>query len=309
MSDIISAHNEASRKNLKSILHRLNRSKRVSRSKSGTFVLILVLFIFAAFMALPMLYMIANSFKPQDEFFVFPPRLFPSSPTLKNFRDMFNVMSSSEVPFLRYIFNSFFVTGVGSAGHIIISSMCAFPLAKKRFPGKKLLFNIVVYSLMFNTAVTAIPSYIIMSKLNWIDSYFSLVIPAFGSSLGLYLMKQFMEQIPDSLLEAARIDGASQWKIFWRIVMPNVKSAWLTLLLLSVQSLWAIGENNFIYKEELKTLAYALGQIQGTGTTVNIARAGVGASVAVFMMIVPITIFIFSQNNIIETMSSSGMKD
>lgn len=291
------------------ILRRLNRSKKVSRSKAGTFALIVVLSVFAVFMALPMVYMITNSFKPQDEFFMFPPKLFPNNPTIKNFRDMFTVMSSSEVPFLRYIFNSVFVTAVGTAGHIILSSMCAFPLAKKNFPGKKILFNAVVFSLMFNTSVTAIPNYVVMSGLGWIDTYASLIVPAFGMSLGLYLMKQFMEQIPDSLLEAARIDGASQWKIFWRIVMPNVKSAWMTLLLLSVQSLWAIGDNNFIYKEELKTLAYALAQIQGTGVNVNIARAGVGAAVSVFMMIVPITIFIFSQNNIIETMSSSGMKD
>ena len=130
-------------------------------------------------------------------------------------------------------------------------------------------------------------------------------MPAFASSLGLYLMKQFMEQLPDSLLEAARIDGASQWTIFWRIVMPNVKSAWLTLMLLSVQNLWAVGANRFIYQEELKTLPYALGQILSGG----IARAGVGAAVTVLMMLVPIAIFVFSQSNIIDTMASSGMKD
>ena len=291
------------------VIHRLNRSKKVSRSKSGTIVLAVILSIFGVFMALPLVYMISNAFKPQNEFFVFPPRIFPKNPTLKNFRDMFTIMASSDVPFLRYIFNILLVTGIGSAGHIIISSMCAFPLAKKKFPGSKLIFNIIVLSLMFNTTVTAIPNYLIMSKLQWIDTYASLIVPAFGMSLGLYLMKQFMEQIPDSLLEAARIDGASQSRIFWSIVMPNVKSAWMTLLLLSVQSLWGIGNNNFIYKEELKTLAYALGQIQGTGTTVNIARAGVGAAVAVFMMIIPVLIFVFSQNNILETMSSSGMKD
>ena len=290
-------------------IKRLNKSKKVSRSKSGTIVLVLVLVVFALFMALPMAYMISNSFKAQDELFVFPPKLFPTSLTFKNYRDMFIVMSSSNVPFLRYIFNSFLITGIGSAGHIIISSMCAFPLAKKKFPGCKFLFNIVVYSLMFNTAVTAIPNFLIMSKLQWIDTYASLIVPAFGMTLGLYLMKQFMEQIPDSLLEAARIDGANQWKIFWRIVMPNVKSAWMTLLLLSVQSLWSVGNSNFIYKEELKTLAYALGQIQGTGASVSIARAGVGAAVSVFMMIVPILIFVFSQSNVIETMSASGMKD
>ena len=294
---------------LKKKIIALNRSKKVSRSKSGTFVLILLIGIVAIFMALPMVYTISNSLKPRDELFVFPPKLFPTNPTLKNFRDMFTFFSSSNVPFLRYVFNSVLVTVIGTFGHIIISSMAAFVLAKKKFPGRKQIFNLIVFSLMFNTAVTAIPNYVIMSYLGWIDTYASLIVPAFGMSLGLYLMKQFMEQIPDALLEAAKIDGANQLNMFFRIVMPNVKSAWLTLLLLSVQNLWPMGESNFIYKEELKTLAYALGQIQGAGTTVSIARAGVGAAVSVFMMIVPILIFIFSQSNIIETMSSSGMKD
>lgn len=294
---------------LKKKIIALNRSKKVSRSKSGTFVLILLIGIVAIFMALPMVYTISNSLKPRDELFVFPPKLFPTNPTFKNFRDMFTFFSSSNVPFLRYVFNSVLVTVIGTFGHIIISSMAAFVLAKKKFPGRKQIFNLIVFSLMFNTAVTAIPNYVIMSYLGWIDTYASLIVPAFGMSLGLYLMKQFMEQIPDALLEAAKIDGANQLNMFFRIVMPNVKSAWLTLLLLSVQNLWPMGESNFIYKEELKTLAYALGQIQGAGTTVSIARAGVGAAVSVFMMIVPILIFIFSQSNIIETMSSSGMKD
>ena len=283
--------------------------KKVSRSAAGTSMLVIVLLVFALFMAIPIFLMISNSFKPQDELFVFPPTLIPRNPTLKNFRDMFTVMSSSDVPFLRYVFNSFLITGVGAAGHIILSSMCAFPLAKKKFPGKNVLFNIVVLALMFNATVTNIPNYLVMTGLKWIDTYYALIVPAFGMPLGLYLMKQFMEQIPDSLLEAARIDGASQWKIFWRIVMPNVRSAWMTLLLLSVQNLWGIASSNFIYKEELKTLPYALGQIQGTGTAVNISRAGIGAAVSVFMMIIPVLIFIFSQSNIIETMSSSGMKD
>lgn len=294
---------------LKKSIIALNRSKKVSRSKSGTFVLIVFLGIVAIFMALPMVYTISNSLKPRDELFVFPPKIFPTNPTFRNFRDMFTFFSSSNVPFLRYAFNSVLVTTIGTFGHIIISSMAAFVLAKKKFPGRKQIFNLIVFSLMFNTVVTAIPNYIIMSYLGWIDTYASLIVPAFGMSLGLYLMKQFMEQIPDTLLEAAKIDGANQLTIFFRIVMPNVKSAWLTLLLLSVQNLWPMGESNFIYKEELKTLAYALGQIQGAGTAVSIARAGVGAAVSVFMMIIPILIFIFSQSNIIETMSSSGMKD
>ena len=163
----------------------------------------------------------------------------------------------------------------------------------------------IVMALMFNGTVTAIPNYITMAKLKWIDTYLPMIVPAFASSLGLYLMKQFMEQIPDALLEAARIDGASQWHIFWRIVMPNVKSAWLTLMLLSVQSLWNTGSTSFVFSEELKTLAYALSQILAGG----IARQGIGNAVSVLMMAVPIGIFLFTQSNIIETMSTSGMKD
>lgn len=283
----------------------VNRSSRVNRSRLGTVGLFLFMIIFGIIMAMPLALIISNAFKPQDELWVFPPRLIPNNPTLENFRNMFNVMSSSWVPFFRYLFNTVLITVTGSVGHVIISSMCAFPLAKKKFPGRNVIFKVIVLSLMFNATVTAIPNYLVMSGLKWIDTYFALIVPAFGASIGLYLMKQFMEQLPDALLEAARIDGANQWYTFWNIVMPNVKSAWLTLFLLSFQSLWGIGTTRFIYKEELKTLPYALSQILAGG----IARAGVGAAVSVLMMSVPITIFVLCQSRIIETMTTSGMKD
>ena len=268
-------------------------------------MLYLVLFILAGFMFLPMLLTISNAFKPLDELWLFPPKLYAMNPTLSNFRDMFSIMSAAQVPFLRYIFNTVFITIAGTVGNIILSSMCAFVLAKKRFPGSVFMFKMIVFSLMFSATVGSIINYITLATFRWIDTYLALIIPACASSLGLYLMKQFIEQVPDSLLEAARIDGGGQWTVFWKIVMPNVKSAWLTLMLLSVQSLWSLGATPYIYREELKTLPYALTQIVAGG----IARAGVAAAVTVFMMIVPILIFIFSQANIIETMSSSGMKD
>lgn len=286
-------------------LRALNRSGKVNRSRLGTAALFIVLFCFACVMAFPMALIIANAFKPQDELWVFPPRLIPNNPTTENFRNMFTVMSNSQVPFLRYIFNTVLITATGTVGHIILSSMCAFPLAKKKFPGRNVIFKIVVLALMFNATVTAIPNFLTMTWLHWINTYLSLIVPAFGAPIGLYLMKQFIEQLPDSLLEAARIDGASQWQTFWKIVMPNVKAAWLTLFLLSFQSLLGIGATSYIYKEEMKTLPYALGQILSGG----ISRAGVGAAVSVFMLIVPVMIFIFSQSNIIETMASSGMKE
>lgn len=279
--------------------------KRVSRSFAGTAILFVFVCLGALLMSLPLVLTISNSLKPLNELWVFPPRLFPKNPTGQNFRDMMLVLSNTLVPVSRYLFNTVLVTVAGTVGNIFLASMAAYPLAKRQFPGKNILFQMVVLSLMFNSSVTSIPNYLVIEKLGWVDSYAALIVPACASSLGLYLMKQFMEQIPDSLIEAATIDGANPPRVFLSIVMPNVRSAWLTLILLSVQSLWNMGSSNFIFSEELKTLAYALGQIMAGG----LARAGVGAAVSVVMMAVPIGIFILTQSNIIETMSASGLKD
>lgn len=159
---------------------------------------------------------------------------------------------------------------------------------------------------MFTPAVTAIPSYLVMSGLGWVDTYAALIVPAVGSSLGLYLMRQFMTGIPDSMLEAAKIDGANEWIIFWRIVMPQVKPAWLTVTIFAVQALWnGTSGSNYIYSEKLKALPYAMNQIVNGG----LARQGAAAAATLVMMVVPIVIFLFAQNNIVETMASSGIKE
>ena len=284
--------------------HRYN-PKRPNRSLGGDIVNIIVILIFAVFTALPMVYAICNAFKPLDEIFMFPPRFFVRNPTLDNFKDLFLLMAQSWVPFSRYIFNTLFITVVGTVGHVVIASMAAYVLEKHKFPGGKAFFNIVVISLMFSPVVTAIPNYLVMAKLNWLDTYLALVVPAFGYSLGLFLMKQFMVTVPDSLLESARIDGASEFRIFWQIAMPCVKPAWLTLVIFSFQSLWNSTGGTFIYREELKTLPYALNQILSGG----FARAGVGAAVVFIMMIIPIIMFIVTQSNVIQTMATSGFKD
>ena len=279
--------------------------RRVNRSRAGNVAMFVFLFIVASFTALPMIYAVSTSLKPLDELWKFPPSLIVvQKPTLKNFSDLVAVMSNSWVPFSRYIFNSFFITAAGTAGNVVFASMAAYPLAKKQFPGGGAFFKLIVFSLMFTPAVTSIPTYMIMSTLGWIDSYLAIIVPAFGSTLGLYLIRQFMLGVPNALLEAAKIDGASEWRIFWRIVMPQVKPAWLTAMIFSVQNLWNVGSSNFIYEEKLKTLPYAMSQIVSAG----IARAGVGAASTVVMMIVPIAIFLFAQNNIVETMASSGIK-
>lgn len=279
--------------------------QRLNRSMPVTILLFLFLALVGVFMALPLVYAVNNAFKPLDELFIFPPRFFVRNPTLDNFYDLASVMSDSWVPMTRYFFNTILITVFGTGGHIIFASMAAYPLAKYKFPGSKVTFQIVTLALMFSPHVTSIPNYMVMSGLGWIDSHLSLIIPAMAFPLGLFLMKQFMEQLPDAMLEAAKIDGAGEFRIFWQVVMPNVKPAWLTLLILQFPMLWGTDGGTFVYSEELKTLNYALQQITNAG----IARAGVGAAVALILMTVPITMFIISQSNVIETMSSSGMKD
>ena len=278
---------------------------RVNRSTGGDVGIFIILFIFGVLMVLPMFYAIITSLKPLDELWIFPPRFWVAKPTLKNFADLFSNLINSWVPFSRYIFNTVFISVVGTFGHVIIASMAAYALSKKRFYGSKAIFKVIVTSLMFSGS-TAIPTFIIMSKLGFIDTYWSIILPAFSSTLGLYLMKQHMESmVKDTIIEAAKIDGAGEMRIFWTIVMPMVKPAWLTLIVFSFQGLWNATGSTYIYTEQLKTLNYAISQIISAG----ISRAGAGAASVVFMMILPIAVFMFSQSNIVETMSSSGIKE
>ncbi|MCI3922870.1 carbohydrate ABC transporter permease [Paenibacillus sp. TRM 82003] len=279
--------------------------KQLNRSFTVSLMLFGLLSVFGAFMALPLVYTVSNAFKPLDELFIFPPRFLVRNPTLDNFFDLVALMGNSWVPLSRYIANTLLITLVGTAGHILFASAAAYPLAKYRFWGSRTLFSIVVLALMFSPHVTAIPNYMVMSWLGWVNTHASIIVPALAFPLGLFLMKQFMEQIPDALLEAAKIDGANEYRIYWSIVMPNVKPAWLTLMILQFPMLWGTDGGNFIYSENLKTLHYALGQISLGG----IARAGVGAAVALIVMIVPITLFIVSQSSVIQTMATSGMKE
>ena len=281
------------------------RKRQPNRSRIGDFFVYLFLLLVAVVMVIPLVFAISNALKPLDELFRFPPKFFAQNPTLDNFQDLFVTMGKSWVSFSRYVFNTVFITAVGTFGHLIIASMGAFVLAKYDFPGGKLFFKIVVTALMFNYYVTAIPNYLIISKLGWVDTYWAIIVPAFAAPMGLFLMKQFMEGLPMSLIEAAKIDGANEWKVFRSIVMPNVKPAWLTLIIFSVQGLWNNKAATFIYSEEKKTLVYALQQIQSGG----VARTGQAAAVTVVVMIVPILIFILSESQILETMASSGLKE
>jgi len=279
--------------------------KRLNRSYGGDVFIFSLLTVFGIFFAFPLVFSINHAFKPMNELFLFPPNIFVRNPTMNNFQDLFIIMSKSWVTFSRYIFNTVFITVVGTAGLIVVASMGAFVVSKYKFPGAKVFFNVVITTLMFSGYVTAIPNYLIMAKLGWVDTYLAIIIPAFAMPMGFFLLKQFIDTIPDTLLEAATVDGAKEFGIFIWIILPMIKPAWLTVMIFSVQSLWNARASNFIYSEQLKTLPYALSQIVVTG----VARAGVGAAVSLFVMIVPILIFVFCQSNVLQTMANSGIKE
>ncbi len=282
------------------------RPKRLNRSRAGNFGIFLVLLLFGLYSVLPMVMAINQAFKPMSELYLFPPKIFVRNPTGANFVTLFALLADSQVPFSRYLFNTVFESIVGTIGHIIFASMCAFPLAKyAKMPGNKLISAIVVYSLMISPAVADVANFQTISSLGMTDTYWAILLPAIGGSFGLYLMKQFMVQIPDSLIEAAKIDGASDFRVYGSIIMPNVKPAWLTLALFSFQGLWNGTNSTYIFSEQMKNLPTALNQIASGG----IARAGASAAVTVIMMIIPIAFFIVSQSSIMETMASSGLKD
>jgi len=222
------------------------KQKQLNRSKAGNGLLFVLMFICGIFMALPLVMIVNNALKPLDEIFQYPPRIFVKNPTMENFSDLFVLMNDSWVPFSRYILNTLIITVSGTVGHVIVASFAAYPLAKHSFPGKKIIFGLVVLSMMFSYNVTQIPNYMIITWLGMNNTYLALILPAWQYGMGLYLMKQFMEQIPNSLLESARLDGASEIRTFWTMVMPNVKPAWLTLAIFQFQQMWSQTGNQFL---------------------------------------------------------------
>ena len=278
----------------------------LSRSAGGDAGITVLLTLLGAFMFLPMFYVLMQSLKPLDELWMYPPKFIVMNPTLGNYKDLFILMDDSWVPFTRYIFNTVFTSVAGTFGHLFLASMAAYALSKIKFPGGKMIFKTIQTSLMFHSTVTAITSFMIMSAFKMIDTYWAIIIPAWGYTLGLYLMKNFMDtNVSDAVLESARLDGASELRTYWTIAMPMVKPAWLTLIIYSFQGLWNQGASTYIYSEQLKSFNYAIGQITAGG----IKRQGASAAALVIMMAVPIAVFIITQSNIIETMGSSGMKD
>lgn len=279
--------------------------KKYGGSLGGDIAIFVLLVLLGLFMLFPIYLSVIQSIKPPEELFLFPPKLYAMSPTNQNFVDLMNTASNMWVPFSRYIFNSVFVAIVVTISQLIFSSSAAYALAKVDFPGKRALNKVIEIALLFTSTVLFIMQYMVMATIGVIDTYFAITLPFIATPMGLFLMRQFMGQIPDAMIEAAYLDGAGHTRICWQIVMPNVKPAWLTLMIFAFNGAWQITGYSFIYNEALKPIPTVLSQITASG----IARAGVAAAAVVILMIPPMLIFLLCQSSVVETMATSGLKD
>lgn len=280
-------------------------NRPAGRKIGGTIAIFAVLLSVGLFMLMPIYLTLVMAFKPVEELFIFPPKLYTLHPTLDNFRDMFAVLKSSRVPFSRFVFNSLAVTVSVTSLQCIFTSMAAFVLAKCKFPGSRLINGIIVVALLYQSNVIYIMQYIVMAKLGLIDNLLALILPSVASPIGLFLMRQSISQLPDSVIEAAKVDGAGLFRICWQIVMPNQKPALMTMMIFAFQAAWNIQSGSLVFREEYKTLPTVVSQAAAAG----IGRAGAAMAAAVFMLIPPIVVFTLAQRQVIETMAHSGIKE
>ena len=275
--------------------------------KISRVLLYVVITALALFTLLPLIYIVMTAFKPLDEIMKFPPQFLVRRPTLDNFADLMTALDSSVVPFTRNVFNSFFVCGVTVFVTVIISAMGCYGLVKHRIPFPRAVFAIIIAALMFSPQVTQVSTYMVVNSLHMVDTYWSLILPKIAVAFYFFLLKQFIEQLPDPFLEAARIDGANEWIIFWRIVMPFLAPAWATLVVLTFVSNWNDYFTTliFITKQSLKPLPLAL---QTIGEGGNLARSGAMAAATFLATVPPVALFVFMQKRVIETMTYSGIK-
>ncbi|MBE6779905.1 MAG: carbohydrate ABC transporter permease [Ruminococcaceae bacterium] len=279
--------------------------RRYTRSSWGNFFYFFFLILFGLFSVLPMVYTVCTSLKPLEEILIFPPRFFVTRPVIDNYTALPKLLSNLSVPLSRYIFNSLFVSVSTTVLHIFIASMAAFVIAKVKFKGSKTLFLLIQFALLYNAYTLAIPQYVIFSKLNIIDTYWVYILPYLPSTLGVFLVKQFIDSsIPDALLEAGRIDGAGIFRIYYQIALPIMKPAWLTLALFAFRDIWSMQPAGTIFSEELKMLPNIMSTISAGG----IARSGSAMAATVILLIPPIIVYMVSQGSVMETMGSAGIK-
>lgn len=285
------------------------RASRLHAMDGFQKVLLLLMIVLAVFMLLPIVYIFNHAFKPYHELFVYPPTFFVKEPVLQNWNELVAVTSRSTVPMVRYLFNSIFISGLAVLLVTAASALCAYPLAKHRFPGYKLVFAAIILTLMFAPEVVQIPRYLVVSQLGIMNTYFGHLLPLMAMPIGVFLLKQFMDQIPNALLEAARIDGANEFTVFLRIVIPVCKPAVATIAILAFQSSWGNTESSalFMMDEEMKSFAFYLSTLTNNLAN-NVAMQGAAAVAALILFVPNLIVFVILQGKVIATMAHSGIK-
>jgi len=205
--------------------------------------------------------------------------------------------------------NSVIVTVLATVGMVVLGAMCAYPLSKHKFPGRTVVFGMILVSLMIAVETMGIPRYVVVKELGIMNTYWGHLLPILALPVGVFLLKQFMDQVPDELLEAAKLDGASEMRVFLRIVIPIVSPAMATITILAFQTAWGNSETSalFMQSDAMKTLPFYIGTL--TSNLANsVARQGAAAAASLVMFIPNLLIFIVSQRKVITTMAHSGIK-
>lgn len=279
--------------------------KAKKRREYAPTVITIFLAFAGVFSALPLVYLFVTAFKPAEELFLYPPRFYVSNPTLKNFTDLVNITANSMVPFTRYLFNTVVITAVYMFLLVMVGTMACYPLSKHKFPGHKFMFSTVTTALLFVAGAAAVPSYVIITGLKLDNTYLVYIIPGLANCTCMFLLKQFLDQVPDSIFEAGKIDGASEWQLYTKIALPLLRNAQATCVILTFPGIW--GDINtsttYIYNEEFRTFAFFMSTLQG-----GLARTGANAAASLIMTLPSIIVFIVSQSSVMDTMAHSGIK-
>lgn len=287
------------------------------RFDKSQIVFYIPLLILSVVMILPLIFVVCQAFKPMDELFLYPPRIFVRNPTFENMANLFNLEGvntifdrddKSIVPISRYFLNSIVITVMIVFSAMFTSSAAGYALSKIRFKFKKLLFEVIMLALMFVPAAVLIPKYLVVQRLGLMDTYWGHVLPMIAMPVMVFLAKQFSDQIPDELLEAARIDGAGEVPAFFRIVIPMLRPAIATVSIIAFQNAWNNVETSsyFMNKEVMRTFAFFMSTL--TGKTNIVAGAGITAAAVLIMFVPNLIIFFISQSKVMATMAHSGIK-
>ena len=285
--------------------HRMNPDK----FEKGQIKLYLFVIPLALITGLPIVYIIFHAFKPMEELFAFPPKFITTNPTLDNFRQLFKASRSAGIPLSKYLFNSILITVSVVFSSMILSSAAAYAMSKLKFKGRDLVFNINQLALMFVPVAVMIPRYLVVEFLGLTDTYWSQILPLIPLPVSVFLLKQFVDTVPDSLIEAAYMDGATELHVYFKIIIPMIKPALATAAILVFQQVWSNLEasNYYISDEGLKSLVFYMNTLASANGN-SVAGQGVQAAASLLMFLPNLILFCFLQNKVMNTMAHSGIK-